>query len=196
MILFSQFCLNFWSMIEGICSKMPCVYMQYRIIKFMIGLWKILSQKFGYLGWSLSPDTINREVTKVCPLIFRKTLPGVLKESDVLVLLRWRCSRDWGLWRGSSVREAWQGARWGSQHPLQPLRLRKLSFWCISARAASLYSTAFSDNPKFQLSGHFVGSLENPSTSAVSWGIKTGSSPFQINALTCCLCFYFSPHTL
>lgn len=87
MILVSQFCLNFWSMIEGICSKMPCVYMQYQIIKFMIRLWKILSRKFGYLGWSLSPDTINREVTKIFPLIFRKTLPGVLKESDVLVLL-------------------------------------------------------------------------------------------------------------
>lgn len=157
-------------------------------------MWKILSEKFGNLAWSLSPDTINWEVTEVCPLIFGKTSAGVQKESDVLVLLWWRCSKDWGLWRGSSVREAWQGGKWGSQNPSCPWDWESSA--SLSARVAPLYSRAFPDSSESQLSGHFVGSLENPSISAVSWGIKTGSSPFQINALTCYLCFYFSPHTL
>lgn len=154
-------------------------------------MWKIPSERLSNLAWSLSPDTINWEVTKVCPLIFRKTLPGVQKDQRCWYCFGEDAQRTEG--RGSSVTEAWQGGRWGSPNPSCPWDWESSG---VSVPELPRFTTEFfSDNSESQLSGHFVGSLENPSLSAVSWGIKTGSSPFQINALTCYLCFYFSPHT-
>lgn len=54
-------------------------------------IWKTLSQKFGNLGWSPPPDTVNWNMTRNCFLEFRNTLPGVPKESELLALIWWRC---------------------------------------------------------------------------------------------------------
>lgn len=107
MISVSQFCLNFCSTNEGICNERPVIY-NTRLLNLWLDV-KILSKKFGNLRWSPPSDTVNWNVTKICPLDFRNTLLGVLKESELLVLIWWRCPSDWG--SAPPAEELHQGAR-------------------------------------------------------------------------------------
>ena len=94
MVLVSQFCLNLWSSVEGICNERPVTY-NISWLNLQLDV-KIMSQKFGNLGWSPSSDTVNGNMTKICPLDFRNTLPEVLLESELSVLIWWRCPSNWG----------------------------------------------------------------------------------------------------
>lgn len=145
MVLVSQFYLNFWSTAEGICNERSVMYST-----GLLNLWldmKILRQKFSNLGWNASPDTVNWNVTKICSLDLRSTLPWVLKESQLLVLIWWRHPSDWGSACPSEELHLWvrhnrETCGGPSTHP----NLRDWDTWPplrTSRWGASVYSAAF-----------------------------------------------------